>query len=180
MDDIDQVSSLIQRVKLDSNVENEYKAAFQEIVRFVKRYRKHTITEHELGVTEALARPFTQGGLLIVLLEPRIWHPWKLGVNSVIQNCRSLRVMDDGLKFVSQGLLSLTNGVCLLDLRPFFVKKCYPELNSGVWKNLYDLVYEAIKAKKPNALLCMGNVRGTPSSRNNANRLHYQEAINAL
>jgi hypothetical protein len=67
--------------------------------------------------------------------------------------------MDEGLKFVSQGSLSLTNGVSLLDIRPFFVKKCYPDLDPEVWERLYDLVYEAIKAKKPDALLCMGDVR---------------------
>jgi hypothetical protein len=158
MEDIDSVTTLFQRVKLDVNVENEYKAAFQEIVRFVNRYRKHTITEHELEVTEALARPFTQGGLLIVLLEPRIYHTWEKGVYFVIQDCRSLCVMDEGLKFISQGSLSLTNGVSLLDIRPFFVKKCYPDLDSEVWERLYDLVYAAIKAKKPDALLCMGDV----------------------
>jgi hypothetical protein len=180
MDEMDSVTTLFQRVKLDSNVANEYKAAFQEIVRFVNEYRTDMITEHELEVTEALAGPFTQGGLLIVLLEPRIYHPWKNGVYSVIQDCRSLRVMDEGLKFVSQGLLSLTNGVSLLDIRPFFVKKCYPDLDSDVWERLYDLVYEAIKAKKPDVLLCMGNVRGTSSSRNNVRRLHCQEAIDAF
>jgi hypothetical protein len=83
MDDIDSVTTLFQRVKLGSNVENEYKAAFQEVVRFVNRYRKHTITDHELEVTEALAGLFTQGGLLIVLLEPRIYHPWeKVSISS--------------------------------------------------------------------------------------------------
>jgi hypothetical protein len=170
MDDVDSVTTLFQRVKLDPNVGNEYKAAFQEIVRFVNRYRKHTITEHELEVTEALAGPFTQGGLIVFLLEPRIYHPWKKGVYFVIQDYRSLRVMDEGLKFVSQGSLSLTKGVSLLDIRPLFVKKCYPDLDSEVWERLYDLVYEAIKAKKPDALLCMGDVRGTPMSRNSIKR----------
>lgn len=173
MGDIDEVSTLIQRVKLDSDVENEYKAAFQDIVRFVKEYRKHTITEQELEVTEALAAPFTQGGLLIILLEPRARHPWTLGVYSVIQDCRSLRVLEEGLKFVSQGLLSLTNGVSLLDLRPFLTKNCYPDLDSQIWERLYDIVYEAIKAKNPDALLCMGDVRGSESSRKNVHHLQY-------
>jgi hypothetical protein len=127
MDDIDSMNTLFQRVKPDSNVGNEYKAAFLEIVRFVNRYRKSTITEHELEVTEALAGPFTQEGMLIVLLEPRIYHPWEKGVYFVIQDCRSLRVMDEGLKFVSQGSLSLTNGVSLLDIRPFFGQEVLPK-----------------------------------------------------
>jgi hypothetical protein len=53
-------------------------------------------------------------------------------------------------------------------------------LSSEIWERLYDLVYEAIKSKKPDALLCMGDVRATPMSRNNVKRLHCQEAIDAF
>ncbi|KAH3906104.1 hypothetical protein HBH56_208490 [Parastagonospora nodorum] len=158
MDDIDNLTAFLEKISIDSDIETEYMAAFGRILRFVKKYRIDTITEHELEVTEALARPFTQGGLLILLLEPGCWHPWTQGIHNVIQNCRSLRVMDDGLKFVSEEVLSLTNDVSLLDLRPFLVKGDYTHLESKVWERLYDLVYEAIKAKKPDVLLCMGNV----------------------
>ncbi|KAH4049993.1 hypothetical protein HBI25_223640 [Parastagonospora nodorum] len=154
---MDNVTTLLEKISIDSDIETEYKVAFESILRFVKEYRTSTITEHELEVTEALAGPFTQGGMLIVLLEPRRWHPWTQGIHYVIQNCKSLRVMDDGLKFVSEEVLSLTNGVSLLDLRPLLVKGDYPHLESKVWERLYDLVYEAIKAKKPDVLLCMGN-----------------------
>ncbi|KAH3992443.1 hypothetical protein HBI56_196540 [Parastagonospora nodorum] len=154
---MDNVTTLLEKISIDSDIETEYKVAFESILRFVKEYRTSTITEHELEVTEALAGLFTQGGMLIVLLEPRRWHPWTQGIHYVIQNCKSLRVMDDGLKFVSEEVLSLTNSVSLLDLRPLLVKGDYPHLESKVWERLYDLVYEAIKAKKPDVLLCMGN-----------------------
>lgn len=73
-----------------------------------------------------------------------------------------MRVLDDGFKLVSKGLLSLTNGVSVLDLRPFLVKKEHSELECKVWECLYNLVYEAIVAKNTDALLCMGIVREPP------------------
>jgi len=75
MDDIDQITALIQRINIDSDIRSNYESAFRNIVRFVKNYRKHAITRHELEVTKTLAAPFTRRGLLVLLLEPRRWHP---------------------------------------------------------------------------------------------------------
>lgn len=47
----------------------------------------------------------------------------KIGADLVIRDCKTLRVMDDGFKLVSEGSLSFTKGVSLLDLRPFLVMK---------------------------------------------------------
>lgn len=44
----------------------------------------------------------------------------------------------------------------------------YPQLKCEVWEHLYDLVYEAIKAKEPDALLCMGNVSASSLRRSNS------------
>jgi hypothetical protein len=164
---MDQITALIHRININSDIRSDYETAFENIVRFVKSYRKHAITGHELEVTKILAGPFTRGGSLILLLEPRHWHPWKNGVDFVIRNCKTLCVMDDGFKLVSEGDLSLTKGVSVLDLRPFLVMHDYRQWKGEVWEYLYDLVYEAIKAKEPDVLLCMGNVCGSPLSRNN-------------
>lgn len=168
MDDIDQITTLIHRIDIDSDVRSNYESAFGNIVRFIKNYRKHAITRHELEVTKTLAAPFARGGSLVLLLEPRRWHPWKLGADLVIRDCKSLRVMDNGFRLVSEGCLSLTKGVSVLDLRPFLVMDDYPQLKCEVWEHLYDLVYEAIKAKEPDALLCMGNVSASSLRRSNS------------
>jgi hypothetical protein len=159
MDDIDHLTALLHDTRIDSTIEREYETAFEKIVRFAKEHRRDTISVHEHEVTKALAEPFTQGGPLVILLEPRHKHPWKDGVDTVVRDCKSLQALDEGFKVISEGLLSLTTGVFVLDLRPFLNKKYHPQLGSEVWESLYDLVYKAIEAKKPDVLLCMGQVR---------------------
>lgn len=168
MDDMDQITALVHKINIDSNIGNDYETAFEDIVRFVKNHRKHAITEHELEVTKTLAAPFTRGGSLVLLLEPRHRHPWKLGADLVIRDCKTLRVMDDGFKLASEGCLSFTKGVSVLDLRPFLVMNDDPQLECEIWEHLYDLVYEAIKAKEPDVLLCMGNVSTSLLRRSNS------------
>jgi hypothetical protein len=80
MDDMDQITALVHKINIESDIRGDYESAFEDIVRFVKNHRKHEITEHELEVTKTLAAQFTRGGSLVLLLEPRRWHPWKLGV----------------------------------------------------------------------------------------------------
>lgn len=65
-----------------------------------------------------------RGGVLILLTEPH--HPWFKGVSVGISNCRSLDSLNEGLQIGSKGLLSLTNGVSLIDLRPLLVKDGNP------------------------------------------------------
>ena len=161
---MDQLIARAQKLNINDETvietETEYAKAFVEIVHFVEDCRSHKeITPNELAVTKALAGPFTQGGPMVLLLEPRRWHPWDSGVDAVIEECRTLQVLDHGFKLVSEGSLSLTNGVSVLDLRPFLAKDDHTELTCK-WEHLYDLVYEAIAAKKPDVLLCMGKVRG--------------------
>lgn len=182
MDDIDQITALTHKINIDSDTTSAYETAFENIVCFVQDRREHAITKHELEVTKTLAAPFTRGGSLVLLLEPRRRHPWKLGADLVIRDCRTLRVMDDGFKLVSEGCLSFTKGVSVLDLRPFLVMDDYPQLECEVWEHLYDLVYKAIRAKEPDALLCMGNVSANSLRGSNSWPFIYmnQEAGNAF
>lgn len=91
-------------------------------------------------------------------MEPRQNHPWDEGVDRVITDCKTLASLNEGLEVGSKEDLSLTNGVSLLDLRPFLPKKQHSNLKDDDWNELYRLVFLAIEAKRPKVLLCMGNV----------------------
>lgn len=153
MSDIDDITAGLESLNIGT-----YEAAYEKIVSFIKEDLKHTIGAKEEEVTRVLAGPFTHGGLLILLQEPRLHHPWGDGVHEVIDDCDSLKVLNEGFNLISDGRLNLTNGISVLDMRPFLAEKYHSKLDKWQWERLYDLVYNAIVAKKPDVLLCMGKV----------------------
>jgi hypothetical protein len=77
-------------------------------------------------------------------------------VIEVILECKSLDLLNEGVKIVSKAKLCLINGVSVIDSWPLFVKEAHPKVKEDEWDQLYDLVVLAIQNKKPNLLLCMG------------------------
>ncbi|KAH7386074.1 hypothetical protein BKA66DRAFT_582940 [Pyrenochaeta sp. MPI-SDFR-AT-0127] len=155
--ELEQVTAGLSSVHLGPQAPSDYEKAFNEIVRYAEKIRKRCIPPAELDVTKALAMPFTPGGLLIMLLEPRPNHPWSFGLQSVCSDCRTLQVIIEGLQIGSNGSLGLEHDVSLLDLRPFLCKRSYPKVQDEQWEELYDLVFSAVEAKQPDVFLCMGN-----------------------
>jgi hypothetical protein len=155
---MEQLVAGLSHITLDPTYVGTYATFFNDIILFVKGVRGHMIPADERDVTENLAMPFTTGGLLVLLMEPRQDHPWHEGVDCVIAECRTLASLNEGIEIGSKGELSLKNGVSVLDLRPFLPKKQYPNLKDNVWKELYKLLFRAIEAKQPKVLLCMGDV----------------------
>lgn len=155
-----------------------YEQAFDQIVLFATKARGH-IPPNELAVTKTLAGPFNPGGLLILLLEPLLSHPWGEGVDRVIATCATLDSLNEGVQIASNGDLSLKDDVSVLDLCPFFAKEQYSTLDCDCKAALYNLVFSAIEAKEPEALLCMGNVSKIPETiplREQAKRLQVPKA----
>ncbi|KAH8706866.1 hypothetical protein GQ44DRAFT_763883 [Phaeosphaeriaceae sp. PMI808] len=156
--EIDQVTAGISKVKLRLGPISDFGRAFKKITRFVEHIRGVKIPHDELSVTNTLAGPFTRGGILVLLQEPRRYHPWSRGAAEVIADCKALQSLDEGIRLGSEGNLTLEQHVSLLDARPFLVKADNAHLDSDTWEGLYDLVFAAIEAKQPDILLCMGKV----------------------
>jgi hypothetical protein len=167
--EIDQVTAGISKVKLRLGPMSDFERAFKKITRFAEHIRGAKIPRDELFVTETLAGPFSRGGLLVLLQEPRRYHPWSRGAAEVIADCKALQSLDEGIRVGSGGDLGLEQHVSLLDVRPFLVKADNAHLDSEMWEGLYDLVFAAIEAKQPDILLCMGKVDiiSPHASRNN-------------
>lgn len=155
---MEQLVTDLSHITLDSKNVGTYETIFNDIIRFAESVRKHKIPADERDVTKNLAMPFTTGGILVLLMEPRQYHPWHKGVNCVIADCKTLASLNQGLEVGSKEELSLTNGVSVLDLRPFLPKKQHPHLKENDWNEVYGLVFLAIEAKRPKVLLCMGDV----------------------
>ena len=106
-----------------------YEDVFESIVNFIIALRHNEplgINEplglNEYDVTRNLAGPFTQGGLLVLLQEPRVNHTWDYGVDWVVSDCASLDILREGLRVVSGGKLSITSDVSVIDRWPFLHK----------------------------------------------------------
>lgn len=164
---MDSITDKMSKLDTSSHCPNTFYESFNKLVKFVKYLRNYQIYNAELECTKALAGPFSTGGLLIVLLEPLQNHPWEKGVDAVISTCRTLSCLKEGLQIGSDGVLSLVNHVSLVDQRALMSKEQNMKISAYQREILYDFVVEAIDAKKPDVVLCMGNVCHVPLSYNN-------------
>ena len=155
---MDSITDKISQLDVSSNCPNTFYEPFNELVKFVKGLRNYQIYNAEVEGTKALAGPFSTGGLLIVLSEPLQNHPWEKGVDAVISTCRTLSCLKEGLQISSDGVLSLVHHVSLIDQRAFICKEQNEKISVYQREKLYDFVVEVIDAKKPDVVVCMGNV----------------------
>ncbi|KAL7930514.1 hypothetical protein V8C35DRAFT_159762 [Trichoderma chlorosporum] len=153
---MEQLITGLSHITLDPTNEGTYESRFGDIICYAETTRGFKIPAAELNVTSRLAGPFTTGGLLVLLLEPRQYHPWHEGVDGVIAECKTLASLNEAVEIESEKRASLSNGVSVLDLRPFLPKKQYPNRQDDDWGKLYRMVFLAIEAKRPKVLLCMG------------------------
>ncbi|KAF2870185.1 hypothetical protein BDV95DRAFT_619974 [Massariosphaeria phaeospora] len=144
-----------QSTEVKAQLPRTYEQAFDDLEFFAGKLRGNNIFTDESDCTRKLAGPFSRGGLLILLLEPRWNHPWVEGVEAVIESCATLQALEEGVEIGSRGTLNLLNDVSLIDLWPFLHSQIRPEDESTKQK-LQSLVFTAIEAKEPDVLLCMG------------------------
>ena len=104
------------------------------------------------------AGPMTLGGLMILLLRPLEDHPWSKGTTEVIEECATWRCLKEALYICS---LDLITDVSVMDLQPFLSETSYKTLTEIQRQELNQLVFDAIRAKKPDTLLVLslGEVR---------------------
>jgi hypothetical protein len=159
---MDELTSSLASIRFSPEPSPEpptYSAIFNTIVEFAAATRRSPIPKAELEITTKLAGPFTPGGLLVLLEEPRPTHPWDRGINNVIKDCGTLDLLETWIGLGSQGSMGLAQNVAVLDSRPLLVAKEHTNLGEEEWSELYGLVRKAIEAKRPDVVLCMGRVR---------------------
>lgn len=155
---MDEITARASELEISCSDIHVYAEAFDDIVSYIRRIRIEPLSDAEIDVTKSFAGPFTSGGLLIVLLEPLHGHRWREGAHIVISDCPSLSALDEGLQVISNDTLSILHCVSLLDLRPFICGLQNSRLADREREELYNLVIKAIEAKKPDIILCMGQV----------------------
>jgi hypothetical protein len=149
----------LSRVQIDSKLVHPALRIFDEIVKCAGNLRGHAIPAAEYAVTHQLASPFTSGGVLFLLQDPREDHPWDKGASAVISDCHTLDALAEGVGIGSEGALSMVDHITVLDVRPFISQQVKKTILRPALDSLYSLVFKFIRAKRPNVLLCMGSVR---------------------
>ena len=140
---------------------SDYETAFNKIVAFTSKRRTEDITRHEINCTRELAGPFTPGGILVLLQEPLPDHPWIDGIDAVISQCSSLSLLREAVFLGSSGNLNLEKDVSVLDRWPMHDKKTHVQLQNTHPAKMDELNYllrNAIIAKNPEVIICMGTV----------------------
>ncbi|KAL2826942.1 hypothetical protein BJY01DRAFT_255839 [Aspergillus pseudoustus] len=153
-------------------------SVFEKISRHAGSIRNSPITADEFQATKQLASPFSPGGALFLLQDPRKDHPWSQGVAAVISDCPTLAALEEGARIASEGKLSLVKDISVLDLRPFISPEVRQEVRHADIEGLYSLVVEFICAKRPDVVLCLGrdatdNARAWGSRLPPASKLFY-------
>jgi hypothetical protein len=138
----------------DGGRSDEYGSALQLIVKFAKKVRFKPISDDELAVTMEFAGPLTSGGPLFLLLQPLEDHPWSEGITGVIKQCPTWCCLKEAVYTCSAGTLNLSN-VSVLDLRPFFSASSDKQLTADEINQLSELVFVAIRSKKPDNILLL-------------------------
>ncbi|KAL2819392.1 hypothetical protein BJX63DRAFT_428616 [Aspergillus granulosus] len=167
---MDSLTEVVSRLRIDSEAGGPGKVqpervctasqVFEEIITYASSLRGSAIPEKEVEVTKQLASPFSPSGALFILQEPRNKHPWRQGVDAVISDCPTLDALEEGVQIGSEGTLSLVRNISVIDLRPFICPDVKNKSSRAELETLYSLVLKFIRAKQPDAVLCLGNEAG--------------------
>lgn len=132
---------------------------FQKLRPFVQRRRNPS---HELLVTEELAKPLTQGGIVVALLWPSDYHPFSSGVDAVVEESPTLRGLRDVFALIG---LDLVQHITVLDSLPFMRETDQYSLfrddeeYTRVLNEHHEAFLDAVVAKRPDVVLCMWQTR---------------------
>ncbi|KAI8623038.1 hypothetical protein F5Y19DRAFT_405572 [Xylariaceae sp. FL1651] len=111
----------------------------------------------EIKVTSELAGPATTGGIAVTLQQPRSNHPFQNGLEAVIQDCETLKTLDQLFRRASCGTLNIRDNVSVIDLIPFTPG----DVDTVPLKTLqyaFEVSRLAICAKRPDVVLCAGKI----------------------
>ncbi len=112
------------------------------------------LTTAAVDVTMQFARPYARGGLLVLLQQPRDYHPWHKGIDAAIADCPN----DATTQYYGHGL---RGEVSLMDLwfcLPPSITEPLLKERSHQLQEMEDIVMAYIQVRSPTCILCMGDV----------------------
>jgi len=109
-------------------------------------------SKEEIAVTADLASPGSTGGIAVILQQPRENHAFEAGAEAVIDECPTLRALEEVFFVVSGGKLALLHDISVIDLLP------YTSNDKGM-ADAFRAAQWAITAKEPDVVLCAGKKR---------------------
>ncbi len=115
-------------------------------------------SREEIQVTAELAGPAVKGGIVVALQQPRHNHPFKKGLNAVIESCETLYALNDIFTAVTCGTLDIRTGITVVDLLPY-VSEDIAEIDDVKLRESFRVSVQAICGKEPDVLLCAGKIR---------------------
>ncbi|KAM5528578.1 hypothetical protein FOXYSP1_19059 [Fusarium oxysporum f. sp. phaseoli] len=121
--------------------------------------RGHSLNRpyYEIEVTAKLAGPESKGGIAIALQQPRHNHPFKDGLDTVIEDCETLCALDDVFTTVSCGTLDIRTDITIIDLLPF-MSRDIKQIDDINLRESFKASGRAISDKEPDVLLCAGKI----------------------
>lgn len=153
---------------LDVAVDHRIRQLFKPVPRCVTEPSTHVsrieeegrslnLPRAEIQVTAQLAGPPVKNGIAIMLQKPRHNHPFGEGLDAVIEDCESLRALDEIFAVVSRGTLDLGKDIAVVDLLPY-VSGDPARTDDARLKSAFSTSVATICDKEPDVLLCAGKI----------------------
>ncbi|KAK1984905.1 hypothetical protein LZ30DRAFT_710210 [Colletotrichum cereale] len=127
------------------------------ISRLEQEGRSLQLPRAEIQVTAQLAGPPVKGGIVVMLQQPRDNHPFGKGLAAVIDDCETLRALEDIFAVVSCGTLDFQKDIAVVDLLPY-VSGDPRDFDDARLKNAFRTSTATICDKRPDVLLCAGKI----------------------
>ncbi|GKT43463.1 uncharacterized protein ColSpa_03644 [Colletotrichum spaethianum] len=145
------IRRLFKPVPKNATEPSTHVSRIEEVGRSLQRPRA------EIQVTAQLAGPPVKGGIAIMLQKPRSNHPFGKGLDAVINDCETLRALDDIFAVVSRGTLDFRKDIAVVDLLPY-VSEDHNDVDDARLKDAFRTSAATICDKEPKVLLCAGKI----------------------
>jgi len=110
----------------------------------------------ERAVTTEFAGPRSIGGIAVVLQQPRHDHPFESGARGVIEDCATLRALEEVFFVVSGRKLKLLRDISVVDLLPYTTNDNWEDMRDEEKASAFRAAQWALGAKEPDVVLCAG------------------------
>ncbi|KAK2049564.1 hypothetical protein LZ31DRAFT_513884 [Colletotrichum somersetense] len=127
------------------------------VSRLEQEGRSLQLPSAEIQVTAQLAGPPVKGGIAVMLQQPRNNHPFEQGLEAVIDDCETLRALEEIFSVVSCGTLNFREDITVVDLLPY-VSGRPRDVDDTRLKSAFRTSNATICAKNPDVLLCAGRI----------------------
>lgn len=132
------------------------------VVTFLRHALSRGVSWEERKFGENLARPFSKGGLLVVLAQPSASQKYNSNFEETTQKCLTLQATDELLKATSNNSKNIFN-TSTFDILPLVKKqwKWHGDRTGGECTEAQETFLSMVNEKDPRVILCLsGNLPG--------------------